>query len=60
MIIILIVVSTIFINPDIIILLGNIAAKAILKTKEGITKIHGNWFNYKNPYLNKIIDLPLR
>ena len=45
------------INPDIIVLLGNIAAKAILKTKEGITKIHGNWFNYKNSYLNKIIDL---
>ena len=43
------------INPDIIILLGNIAAKAILKTKKGITKLHGNWFNYKNPYQNKSI-----
>jgi len=43
------------INPSIIILLGNVAAKTILKTKEGITKIHGNWFNYKNPHLKKII-----
>ena len=45
------------INPDIIILLGNVAAKAILKNNEGITKIHGNWFNYKNPYLKKIINI---
>ena len=45
------------INPDIIILLGNVAAKAILKNNEGITKIHGNWFSYKNPYLKKIINI---
>ena len=50
--------TTNIINPDIIILLGNVAAKAILKNNEGITKIHGNWFNYKNPYLKKIISYP--
>lgn len=44
------------INPDIILLFGNIASKAILKLTEGITKFRGKWFNYKNPILKK--DIP--
>ena len=43
------------INPKIILLFGNVASKSILKIEDGITKIHGKWFNYKNPFLKKEI-----
>jgi DNA polymerase len=35
------------INPKIIIGLGNIAVKTLLKTKEGITSLRGNWKTYQ-------------
>ncbi len=34
------------IRPDVIITLGNPSTKFLLKTKQGITKIRGSWFNY--------------
>lgn len=36
------------INPQIIIGLGNVAVKTLLKTKEGITSLRGNWKTYQN------------
>jgi len=35
------------INPRIIIGLGNVAVKTLLKTKEGITSLRGNWKTYQ-------------
>jgi len=35
------------INPKIIIGLGNVAVKTLLKTKEGITSLRGNWKSYQ-------------
>jgi DNA polymerase len=35
------------INPQIIIGLGNVAVKTLLKTKEGITSLRGNWKTYQ-------------
>jgi uracil-DNA glycosylase family 4 len=35
------------INPKIIIGLGNVAVKTLLKTKEGITALRGNWKSYQ-------------
>tara|TARA_Y100000590_G_scaffold100397_1_gene114139 strand:- start:106 stop:816 length:711 start_codon:yes stop_codon:yes gene_type:complete len=43
------------INPKILLLFGNVASKAILNLREGITKNHGIWFKYKNPHLKKEI-----
>jgi len=43
------------IKPKILLLFGNVSSKSLLKLKDGITKNHGKWFNYKNPFLqNKI------
>ena len=35
--------------PDIIVLLGGPTAKALLGISKGITKIHGQWFEYSTP-----------
>ena len=35
------------INPQVIIGLGNVAVKTLLKTKEGITALRGNWKTYQ-------------
>ena len=43
------------INPKILLLFGNVASRSLLNLKEGITKHHGKWFTYKNPFLNKKI-----
>lgn len=36
------------IQPKVIVTLGNPSTKFLLNTKEGITKIRGQWFEYKN------------
>jgi len=36
------------IKPNLIILLGGTASKAILATNIGITKLRGSWHEYKN------------
>lgn len=33
-------------NPSIIVLVGSVSSKSILKTKLGITKIRGEWHEY--------------
>ena len=43
------------IQPSIIILLGGTAAKAILATTHGITKLRGKWHEYNNLNINKPI-----
>ncbi len=43
------------INPMILVLLGNTAAKSILTSTIGITKLRGKWYEYNNPYLKKPI-----
>ena len=48
------------INPQLIILLGNIAAKSILQTNQGITKIRGKKFFYLDDENNlKIEAIPI-
>jgi DNA polymerase len=37
------------VKPDILVLLGGPAAKALLGVKEGINKIRGQWFDYVTP-----------
>ena len=44
------------INPKIILLIGNISAKAILNTNLEITKLRGKWHQYQSVNLNKSIE----
>ena len=44
------------INPKIIVLLGSTAAKAVLATNLNISKLRGNWYNYKSANFNKTIE----
>jgi DNA polymerase len=37
------------IKPKILVLMGGVAAKTLLRTKEGITRIHGRWVDYTPP-----------
>lgn len=39
------------VNPKILVLVGGTATKALLSDNEGITKIHGKWFEYTSPGL---------
>lgn len=43
------------INPKVLILVGGTAVKALLKTNEGITKLHGKWLQYISPELSQPI-----
>ena len=43
------------INPSILILLGGTAAKALLTTNKGITRLRGQWHEYNNLGLSKAI-----
>jgi len=46
--------------PDFLVLLGGTAAKAILARSEGITRLHGRWFDYAPPGTARVIPaLPL-
>jgi uracil-DNA glycosylase family 4 len=51
------------VKPKILVLLGGTAAKTILRTKEGITRIRGRWTNYagspENPLETPIPCLPI-
>ena len=40
------------VKPSILVLLGGTAAKAILATNHGITKLRGTWHSYNSPTLN--------
>lgn len=37
------------VNPDIMVCLGNVSVQTLLKTREGITRARGQWFNYPLP-----------
>jgi DNA polymerase len=37
------------VRPKIIVLLGGVAAKSLLRTKEGITRLRGRWHDYTPP-----------
>ena len=37
------------VNPALLILLGGVAAKSLLRTKEGITRLRGRWMEYALP-----------
>ena len=41
------------INPSMLILVGGIAAKALLQKPDGIMKIRGQWFPYQNNFLSR-------
>jgi len=43
------------INPSMLILVGGIAAKALLQKPDGIMKIRGQWFPYQNNFLSSPI-----
>ena len=38
------------IKPKVLVLLGGVAAKTLLRTTDGITKIRGRWTTYKPPF----------
>ena len=44
------------IRPEILVLLGATATKAILATNQGITKIRGRWFEYNSLVIKKPIS----
>ena len=46
-----------FIDPEFLILAGGTAAKALLKTAEGIVKLRGKWQLYQTPGLEKPIQV---
>lgn len=43
------------VNPEIILLAGGTATKALLKTNQGIMKLRGRYTEYTNPYLSRSI-----
>ena len=48
------------VSPEILVLLGGPVSKALLGMKEGITKIHGQWFDYSTPKMAApILAIPL-
>ena len=47
-------------SPEILVLLGGSVSKTLLGMKEGITKIHGQWFEYSTPKMGAPISaIPL-
>ncbi len=47
------------VKPQILVLLGGVAAKSLLRTKEGITRIRGRWMEYTPPNGEPIPCLPI-
>lgn len=45
------------INPAVIILAGGVAAKALLQTNQGITRLRGRWIDYSLPKLKAPVPL---
>lgn len=43
------------IKPKVLVMVGGVAAKTLLNSKEGITRLRGRWIDYQNPYLEKPI-----
>ena len=47
------------VKPDILIFLGGVAAKSLLRTKEGITRLRGRWTEF-TPHLGHSDEKPIR
>lgn len=45
------------VKPKIILLLGSVASKTVLKTQEGIFKLRGTWHEFKHPELETSIPV---
>ncbi|MBL1147168.1 MAG: uracil-DNA glycosylase [Pseudomonadota bacterium] len=43
------------VNPDILLFVGGVAAKALLETSQGITRLRGRWTDYKSEGLEKAV-----
>ncbi len=41
------------INPELLVLVGGVAAKAMLGTETGITRLRGKSYTYRTPYMDK-------
>ena len=39
------------VKPDVLVCVGGVSAKALLETSQGITKLRGQWVDYKSPGL---------
>lgn len=44
------------VKPKVLVFVGGVAAKTLLRSTEGVTKLRGRWLRYENPYLGE----PLR
>jgi len=47
------------VQPKILVMLGGVAAKSLLRTKEGITRLRGRWIDY-TPHLGRTDAHPIR
>jgi uracil-DNA glycosylase len=47
------------VQPKVLVLLGGVAAKSLLRTKEGITRLRGRWTDY-TPHLGRADTVPIR
>ncbi len=43
------------VKPEVVLFVGGVSAKALLQTKDGITKLRGRWQEYQTPGLEKPI-----
>jgi len=47
------------IDPDLIVLVGGVAAKAMLNTDQGITRLRGQRYKYRTPYKDKDYEVAI-
>ncbi|MDD5585901.1 MAG: uracil-DNA glycosylase [Alphaproteobacteria bacterium] len=47
------------VQPQILVLLGGVAAKSLLRTKDGITRLRGRWTDY-TPHIGRVDTPPVR
>lgn len=47
------------IDPELIVLVGGVAAKALLATEQGITRLRGKNYTYKTPYKDKVYKVAI-
>lgn len=43
------------VNPDVVVFVGGVAAKSMLDTTQGITRLRGRWGEYTNPAMSRAI-----
>ena len=47
------------VNPELIVLVGGVAAKAMLNTEQGITRLRGQRYKYRTPYKDKDYEVAI-